>query len=99
MVSSNSLNQHDNIQCIVLRFPSVHVALSLLVLLYALKFSRKWGYALAPLIVLSWVSTVYLRRHYFIDVIAGIALAVIVYHITPRMYQWWEKESPAIRGI
>jgi len=56
-------------------FPSMHVAISFLVWLYAWRNSRALFWALSPLILSLWVSTVYLRYHYLIDVVAGFLLA------------------------
>jgi membrane-associated phospholipid phosphatase len=56
-------------------FPSMHVAISFLVWLYALRNSRLLFCLLSPLVLSLWVSTIYLRYHYLIDVAAGFALA------------------------
>jgi len=56
-------------------FPSMHVAISFLVWLYALRNSRPLFWVLSPLILSLWVSTIYLRYHYLIDVVAGLLLA------------------------
>jgi membrane-associated phospholipid phosphatase len=58
-------------------FPSMHVAISFLVWLYALRNSRPLFWILSPLILSLWVSTVYLRYHYLIDVVAGLFLAPV----------------------
>jgi membrane-associated phospholipid phosphatase len=56
-------------------FPSMHVAISFLVWLYAFRNSRPLFWILSPLVLSLWVSTVYLRYHYLIDVVAGFFLA------------------------
>ncbi|HQQ77794.1 MAG TPA: phosphatase PAP2 family protein [Thermoanaerobaculia bacterium] len=56
-------------------FPSLHVGISAIVLAFAWRRSRRLAGALAPLVLLNWVSTLYLRYHYFIDVVAGWATA------------------------
>jgi len=56
-------------------FPSMHVAISFLVWLYAWRNSRLLFWVLSPLVLSLWVSTVYLRYHYLIDVLAGLLLA------------------------
>jgi membrane-associated phospholipid phosphatase len=56
-------------------FPSMHVAISFLVWLYAFRNSRLLFWVLSPLILSLWVSTIYLRYHYLIDVVAGLLLA------------------------
>ena len=55
-------------------FPSLHVAISALLLVYAWR-TRRWLGALVALPTFgNWVSTLYLRYHYLIDVVAGFAL-------------------------
>jgi membrane-associated phospholipid phosphatase len=56
-------------------FPSMHVAISFLVWLYAWRNSRTLFWVLAPLVFSLWVSTIYLRYHYLVDVVAGLLLA------------------------
>jgi membrane-associated phospholipid phosphatase len=56
-------------------FPSLHVAASAFMLFFDRRFAR-WRYRLyLPAAVGLWISTVYLRFHYGIDVIAGALLA------------------------
>lgn len=62
-------------------FPSLHVGISALLLVYAWRGSRWLGLLLLPVIVGNWISTVYLRYHYLIDVLAGFALVPIVYKV------------------
>lgn len=56
-------------------FPSAHVAGSTVVLLSALRFERKVGCLLLPLVLCIFVATVYGRYHYVVDILAGIAVA------------------------
>jgi hypothetical protein len=58
-------------------FPSVHVAASLYLLLFDWRhWRRRFWWALVPCTVL-WLSTLYLRFHYFVDLIAGVAVALV----------------------
>lgn len=65
-------------------FPSVHVAAMLYLLLFDWRYERRrfWLY-LTPCIVL-WFSTMYLRFHYFVDVLAGAALGLFSFWIAQR---------------
>lgn len=63
-------------------FPSGHTELTLLVLYYARKFHRRTFWWLLPFGVGIVLSTVYLRYHYVVDVIAGALLAVAIVAIT-----------------
>jgi membrane-associated phospholipid phosphatase len=58
-------------------FPSVHVAASLYLLLFDWQhWRRRFWWVLAPCAVLWW-STMYLRFHYFVDILAGVAVALV----------------------
>jgi membrane-associated phospholipid phosphatase len=59
-------------------FPSGHTELTLLVLFCAWQFHRKLFYILAPVGSALIFSTVYLRYHYVIDVLAGAATAFAI---------------------
>jgi membrane-associated phospholipid phosphatase len=67
-------------------FPSGHTELTLLVLYYARKFHRRTFWWLLPFGVGIILSTVYLRYHYVVDVIAGVLLAVAIVAITKPLY-------------
>lgn len=58
-------------------FPSLHVAVSAFILLFDRRFAP-WRYRVyLPAAVGLWISTLYLRFHYGIDVFAGALLAVV----------------------
>ena len=59
-------------------FPSGHTELTLLVLFYAYKLHRRSFWFFLPFGIGIILSTVYLRYHYVIDVVAGLLLAVAV---------------------
>ncbi|HKY06092.1 MAG TPA: phosphatase PAP2 family protein [Blastocatellia bacterium] len=68
-------------------FPSGHTALTLLVLYYAHRFHRRTFWSiLAPASALIF-STVYLRYHYVIDILAGVALAALVVVVAAPLYK------------
>lgn len=60
-------------------FPSLHTAISFVVWLYAYRNSKKLFWILSPMVLSLWLSTVYLRYHYLIDVVAGLILAPLSY--------------------
>lgn len=68
-------------------FPSLHVGLSFLVWLYAWRNSKGLFWMLAPFILSLWFSTVYLRYHYLVDVLAGLLLAPICYWFSNWMFK------------
>jgi membrane-associated phospholipid phosphatase len=69
-------------------FPSGHTELTLLVLYYARRFHRRTFWLLLPVGSALIFSTVYLRYHYVIDVIAGAATAGFVILIAKPLYGW-----------
>jgi membrane-associated phospholipid phosphatase len=69
-------------------FPSGHTELTLLVLYYSRKFHRRTFWSLLPLGSGIIISTVYLRYHYVIDVIAGAALAAGIVIVVEPLYSW-----------
>ena len=68
-------------------FPSGHTELTLLVLYYARKFHRKTFWWLLPFGGGIIVSTVYLRYHYVIDVVAGALLAAVIVMIAKPLHR------------
>jgi len=68
-------------------FPSGHTEITLLVLFCAHRFHKKLFYILLPFGSALIVSTVYLRYHYVIDVIAGAAAAVVIAVTADWLYE------------
>jgi membrane-associated phospholipid phosphatase len=67
-------------------FPSMHVAISFVVWLYAYRNSKKLFWILSPLILGLWFSTIYLRYHYLVDVVAGFILAPASYWLANALF-------------
>jgi membrane-associated phospholipid phosphatase len=70
-------------------FPSLHAAVSLLALIYAWRYLRPWLILLVPSAIGLWASTIYLRHHYFVDLVAGWLLAPVALALAPRLERWW----------
>jgi membrane-associated phospholipid phosphatase len=67
-------------------FPSGHTAVALMTLYYSGKFRERVLVALLiPAVTGLIISTVYLRYHYVVDVIAGIVLTVLTIYLAPRL--------------
>jgi membrane-associated phospholipid phosphatase len=77
-------------------FPSLHAAVSLLALVYAWRFVRPFFYVLLPFAIGLWVSTIYLRHHYFVDLAAGWLLAPVALWLAPRLDAWWTSRQRAL---
>jgi membrane-associated phospholipid phosphatase len=75
-------------------FPSLHTALTTISLVYMVRLRwRRLALACGPLIVSLWVSTVYLRYHWFVDVVAGFALAALCTTVAPAIVRWYYREA------
>ena len=77
-------------------FPSLHAAVSLLALFYAWRYVRGWFWALLPFALGLWVSTIYLRHHYVVDLFAGWLLAPVAAGVAPRLDRWWAARQRAL---
>lgn len=66
-------------------FPSLHVAVSAFILLFDRRFAL-WRYRLyLPAAIGLWISTLYLRFHYGIDVLGGALLAIVGLYVAFSM--------------
>lgn len=70
-------------------FPSLHVGISFVVWLYALRNSKKLFWILSPFVLSLFVSTIYLRYHYLIDVVAGLVLAPLCFLLANWLFMHW----------
>jgi len=59
-------------------FPSSHVAAAVVVLYYTFRHARIALWVVGPLVVSLMAATVYCRYHYAIDVVAGVALTLVL---------------------
>jgi membrane-associated phospholipid phosphatase len=70
-------------------FPSLHCAASAFVLAFDFRHARgRFWVFLVPVVGL-WFSTVYLRYHYLVDLVAGFTLAVLALKVTGRVPSRW----------
>jgi len=85
----HTLNTLENIQrdC----FPSGHTAMTFLTMFYARRFHKKYFYILLVIGTSLIFSTVYLRYHYVIDVIGGLAMAGVVIATAPYLQRVLQK--------
>src|SRR5205807_2821401 len=68
-------------------FPSGHVAVMIICCHAARKISSPVFWAFCILATLIAFSTIYLRYHYMIDVLAGALLAILLIALAPRIYR------------
>jgi membrane-associated phospholipid phosphatase len=77
-------------------FPSLHTAVSLVALIYAWRHVRVWFWILLPFVLGLWASTIYLRHHYVVDLLAGGLLAPLAVWAAPRLDAWWARQQRAL---
>ena len=73
-------------------FPSLHNGVIFLILLFAFKHQKRYAFLFLPFAIALFISTLYLRYHYFVDIIAGFLLAIIIFYLGPILNNWWEKK-------
>jgi membrane-associated phospholipid phosphatase len=81
-------------------FPSSHVAIAMVILLFSFQYERKVAYILTYFFIMLCVSTVYINAHYFIDIPGGIAVGILGFLLSPRierrLHQWMELKRTEI---
>jgi membrane-associated phospholipid phosphatase len=70
-------------------FPSGHTQMTLISLWFAFTYRRPLFWIYLPISIALIFSTVYLRYHYVIDVLAGFAFAGTTLLLGPRLWAWW----------
>ena len=70
-------------------FPSLHTAHTTVVLAFSWRFRRAVFWCFLPIALGLYVSTVYLRMHYVVDVAAGFVTAAIAVGLAPRINRKW----------
>lgn len=74
-------------------FPSSHIGITVILLIFAFKSNKKLGWALTPLSLLLCCATVYIKAHYLIDAFAGIISGILVYALTSYIYNILSKRE------
>jgi membrane-associated phospholipid phosphatase len=74
-------------------FPSGHTQLTLVALYLAFRHTLRSRWVLLVLGVLLLIATVYLRYHYVVDVIGGIAFCFITIWGGMRIERWWRRRN------
>ncbi len=86
---NNAMNRTDV-------FPSLHCSLSAFCLLFDCSHRKKRFYFSVIFVVLIWLSTIYLRYHYFIDCIAGFALTFFALVISKKVLRSFEIDKKGL---
>jgi membrane-associated phospholipid phosphatase len=89
-------------------FPSLHCALALVTLLYSWRFGsalfpsrpRLFFWICLPVVVSLWMSTIYLRHHWTVDCVAGLAVGGVALFAAKWLRAVWPSErSPYEQGV
>jgi membrane-associated phospholipid phosphatase len=78
-------------------FPSGHTMLTLVVLFYTWRYEKKLLLIFTPISILIIFSTIYLRYHYAVDVMAGIILTIPTIVAAETAIEWWERTQKIYR--
>lgn len=68
-------------------FPSSHIGITVILVMLAFRAKRLLAYILFPIFVLLCCATVYIKAHYLVDAIAGLATGVMLYYFTTWLYK------------
>ncbi len=68
-------------------FPSSHVGMAIIYLIMTYKDFKKLFFILLPFTIIILFATVYIKAHYAVDVLGGIASAPVIYFITKNISQ------------
>jgi membrane-associated phospholipid phosphatase len=67
-------------------FPSSHVSICLMLLWLTANNLKKWMTLVIPITVLLLFSTVYIKAHYLIDVLAAVIITPFVYYVSQQIF-------------
>ena len=74
-------------------FPSGHTQLTLTLMYIAFvnRTSIRWSLLVVGSLLI--ISTIYMRYHYVIDVLAGILLFFVTIYFGKKIHRWWENKA------
>jgi membrane-associated phospholipid phosphatase len=70
-------------------FPSMHTAISTLALVHAYRVRLRLWVVMLPIVMLLQLATLYLRQHYFVDVVAGWGVAALAIAGATQLERLW----------
>lgn len=76
-------------------FPSSHVGISWILIFWLFINLKKSVKYFLPFVILLMFSTVYIKAHYFVDVVAGFITAPIVFFLTFKFYKFLNQKLNA----
>jgi membrane-associated phospholipid phosphatase len=72
-------------------FPSMHTAHTTVVLAFSWRFSKTLFWVYLPVAIGLYISTVYLRMHYVVDVFGGFGVSALAVWWGPRIERAWQR--------
>ena len=72
-------------------FPSSHIGISFTVVLFVMQHCRVLLKYILPLFMILVLSTVYIKAHYLVDVLGGLAVVAVTYPTVNSIYRKIEK--------
>jgi membrane-associated phospholipid phosphatase len=75
-------------------FPSLHTAMTTVVLGCMWRDARKIFWAYLPIALGLYLATMYLRVHYATDVAAGFVVGGVALFVGPKINRWWYAQKP-----
>jgi tetratricopeptide (TPR) repeat protein len=75
--------------------PSLHAALPAMCALLALRIWGRRGLAVLAYAAVVWLTVIYLGEHFLVDVVAGVALALVVYAVVDRWVTTFDGAAPS----
>ncbi|KAI8914055.1 hypothetical protein DFJ77DRAFT_440934 [Powellomyces hirtus] len=77
-------NAFNNSPLVFGAMPSLHSGFAVLIMLFAMHFSRRLGSALMLYMCWQWWATMYLRHHYMSDLLVGALYSTVTYMFSRR---------------
>jgi membrane-associated phospholipid phosphatase len=74
-------------------FPSLHAAITLTTLITMGQYRKKWLYVFIPVSIGIFISLVYCRYHYVIDIFAGMIWTLISWFLTKKIHSKYFNRS------
>jgi membrane-associated phospholipid phosphatase len=72
-------------------FPSSHVGLTIITMSILFKNTKKFFFIILPVAIILVTSTVYIKAHYLIDVIAAFIVAPIIFITSKQIFKLFER--------
>jgi membrane-associated phospholipid phosphatase len=93
------VKDYYNYDCPYNGFPSIHVLYTVIITLFVCKYFQNnlLRFLFIIICIIISVSTLYVKQHYFLDVLAGALLAIILYLFFSNEHIWYKLTSHHIQ--